>query len=193
MRPFSITLQPNEARIVQASGKILSVKTCDAPLIVAFNSGAPETVKAGDVLPFDGQIKTLNFVNPNATAVSIYFFVGDEAVKFLQQDQSTAVVQLPPAAQANLGTLIKTANTGSAVQFTGTPTYFQWAAITAFRDGSRTPNNDIVYIGSNSAQVIPLSPGDIFYVPIPQNKEVDFRNWYLSVANNGDGVVVLFF
>ncbi len=91
---------------------------------------------------------------------------------------------------------IKTANIGAAVKLTAAATYFRWCLLIAQKDmdgDANAGNVNIGFAGGASQQPIVLAPGDQYVLPLPTGAKVDFQNVWLKVANNGDGVVAIYF
>lgn len=73
---------------------------------------------------------------------------------------------------------------------------------TIFREatiiGKRAPrvnNTGRVYLGvtsGNNTQSFPIGSGETVTLTAPGSLQYDFRDWFLDVDDNGDGVYVLF-
>lgn len=92
--------------------------------------------------------------------------------------------------------LVKTANAGAAVALANAVTYFRWCLLIAQKDMAGTANVgnvNIGFAGAANQQPILLAPGDQYVLPIPVGAKCDFQNVWLKTANNGDGVVAIYF
>lgn len=106
--------------------------------------------------------------------------------------------QITTLTGANATTPIQITKTVAA---SGTPealaasgTYFRKATILA-QKAARSANTGTVYLGigsTNDTQPIGLSPGDVWSIEAPQGEKYDLNDWYLDVATNGDGVVIIY-
>jgi hypothetical protein len=91
MRYFDkIQIAANGSLAQQCPGKVLTVKNCSLPSGVVAVIGANQyPIKSGTVVP-ESEFRCVNFVNQNAVAVTISFWIGDDAAKFTADDNSTA-------------------------------------------------------------------------------------------------------
>ena len=93
--------------------------------------------------------------------------------------------------------IVKTvAASGTPEAITATsPTYFRHAMFTGHNDEARTANTGNVWLGvtsGNSTQPIRIVPNQTITLEAPLGLMFDLSSWYLDVATNGDGVVVIY-
>ena len=94
--------------------------------------------------------------------------------------------------------IIKTvAASGTPEAITSTsPTYFSNAIYIGLKAvNPRTANSGIVYLGvtsGNETQPIAINPSEVYSISAPTGVIFDLSTWYLDVATNGDGVVVIY-
>lgn len=75
-----------------------------------------------------------------------------------------------------------------------TQRYFRYVVITAVKDESSAANTGAVKLGASataSKQPITLNQGDSYVIQAPVGSKYDFRDFYFTVANDGDGLVVI--
>ena len=91
--------------------------------------------------------------------------------------------------------IIKTvAASGTPEVITDTPTYFSYAIFLGER-AVRTANTGIVYLGvtsGNDTQPLAINPGQTLSLSAPIGMEFDLNKWYLDVATNSDGIIVIY-
>jgi len=112
MKPIlsTITIPANGAASCDTPAKVLTVKSCTLPINASMDGGSVNQIQAGAVL--DGPFRTVNFLNTNATAVTLVFWIGNDAVKFSPADNAQA-----NAATSLFGNLGVADNTGAANGF----------------------------------------------------------------------------
>ena len=89
MRHFTATIQPGNSIAETCVGNFLTVKQCNLPLTLTLGGSQQKTVKAGSVIPMDGQ-KNIGLKNGNAVAVTVSFEVDDKPGTFVADDNSTS-------------------------------------------------------------------------------------------------------
>lgn len=177
------------------------VRTAANEFRVSFDGNTWETFKQNDQTEPRRKRDKIYFKALNGVAVTVTFDVGDS--KFTAQDTavtSTALANvandLTKCVEAVPAQFLKTGAIGARTAFAAVALYFRWAIVMAYKDKAGTVNVGNVQIGVSNAlneQPITLAPGDQYVLPIPTGAKVNFQNWFLSIANAGDGVVVLYF
>ncbi len=90
----TFTIPAGGANMQVTAGKYLSVKSCTLPIKASFNGGPLEPTQAGQVTDKSAQpFSYVNFVNPNAMAVTLTCFIGDQPVTYQPSDNSAANAQ----------------------------------------------------------------------------------------------------
>lgn len=147
----------------------------------------------------------ITFYNLTASVCDVTFYAGldpyvpQNVVNNTITATATISNSLTGCVEATPAQFLKPSSTpGTPVKLTAAQTYFRKATIKAVKtlDGlSATANAGDVVIGASataSQQPITLAPGDEYTIEAPVGAKYDFRNWYLDVANSGDGVVVIY-
>jgi hypothetical protein len=92
-------------------------------------------------------------------------------------------------------TVIKTvAASGTPESIAADGTFFRHATVFA-KKAARTVNTGVIYVGTtsvNDAQPYDLEPGDVWTIDAPAGGKLDLNDFYVDVATNGDGVVVIY-
>ena len=112
---YTQTVPANQAVMVSAPGRVLSVKTVTGPLLVAMDGKYANPVLSGTVMA--GPFNCLNFFNPGAAPVTVTFFTGDYQVPFSPADSSGSNAKTTMI--SNLGIITPGSNVGG--QPTTTP------------------------------------------------------------------------
>lgn len=110
MRHFESTIQPGNSIAETCVGNFLTVKQCSLPLTLTLGGSQQKTVKAGSVIPMDGQ-KNIGLTNGNAVAVTVSFEVDDKPGTFVADNNSTS--NASTFAIANLGIAVNAAVNGA--------------------------------------------------------------------------------
>lgn len=186
--------------ILLGAFRYLLIKVASQPFLLSFDRGST----------FQLVSQNMNFVRPDSdriivkayggSASTVTLFYGMEPVT--SQDtvvtsvgDSNLVNNLAKCAEIVPGQILKTMNVGAPQSFVGVATYYRWAIIQAQKSFAGAANAGNVRIGVSAAansQPIELAPGDTYALQVPTGAKVNFQNWYLSVANNGDGITVLY-
>ena len=85
---------------------------------------------------------------------------------------------------------------GAPSQFVGATLYCRWAMIMGCKDVAGTPNTGNVKVGVSGVvggQPLVITPGASVVIPQPAGAKMDLKLWYLSIANAGDGIAVIYF
>ena len=89
MRPFSTSIPAGGCYSASSPGKFISVKTSSLPITLTIGAQS-FTVRSGSVIPLEGDIN-FNFTNGNSIPVYLYFFVGDDQMRFSPDDNSYSI------------------------------------------------------------------------------------------------------
>lgn len=93
------------------------------------------------------------------------------------------------------GQLIITASaSGTPVQFTNATTLVTRVTIIG-KKAARTANTGTVYIGPSSAndsQVYEIATGEVVTLNARNGYMINLTDWYLDVATNNDGIIILY-
>lgn len=152
------------------------------------------------------QFGKLTFYNNGGAPVQITFYVSETPIKISDvtvQSSVTVNTQLTNtlagcAAAALTDAAIVTNGAGAAKQFNAASTPFRKITILAYQGFAAptnppTPNVGAVYIGvSANHQPITLNPGDIYTFEAPTGSKYDLNTFYVSAANGGDGVLIIY-
>jgi len=75
------------------------------------------------------------------------------------------------------------------------PTYYRWALLYGFKSESGTNNVGTVKVGWNSGankQPIAVAPGGLVVIEAPLGAKWNLQDLYMDVANDDDGVVIVY-
>ncbi len=151
----------------------------------------------------------LTFRNRTGAPVTTTVWIGEE--RFSSQNVSVSVpsgvsvtnipsvsVQntLANCVDSNPSQFLKTSTAAAAaVALAAAGTKFRWALLLGCKSENGTANVGSVFVGASGdagKQPIEIFPGSAYVLPLPQGAKWDFGSWFLKVANDGDGLVVIF-
>lgn len=207
MIPIPITIPANTAAgngtiKYSARGKYFLLKATNGEFLVqtdygqTFDFSQPGEGFGNDNTPM---FKRLNFSNPNGTAVSLTFYASMTPIR--TPDASVNNTITASASLTNTLALcaleaenqVQVVSAGAAVAFAAAGTYFRRAVIIAQQTLGRTANVGNVFIGvGGAAQPITLAPGGIWTIEADTGGKRDLGSWYVSAANAGDGISILY-
>jgi hypothetical protein len=143
----------------------------------------------------------LTFYNSTAAVVTATVWVGEEEYS----DQNTTVTNsvsttfgndIANCIDAVPSQFLKISNAAAApVALAAAGTKFRWALLLGCKAQDSTANAGSVFVGALGGagqQPIEVFAGTAYVLPVPQGAKWDFGNWFLKVANDGDGLVVIY-
>lgn len=200
----TFTLKANSQRVESVKGKVVACISSTGVFNVELDNGGYQELSTGRKISGDA-FKRVTFVDTSGSDNTITFYIGNEDITLpnVIQDassSSTAIANnISSCIASTPSQILKTNGTpGTPVALTAAQTYFRKAIIIAQKtlDGlagaANTGNVAIGASGTAAQQPILLTPGDSYVIDAPIGGKYDFRNFYLDVANAGDGVVVIY-
>lgn len=207
MTPITIIIPAagNSAGIknYSARGKYFLLEAASGPFTVKTDVGQTFNFQnPGDGFgdPNAKTFKQLYFSNLGGTPVTVTFYASPNAIR----SATTALTSNVTATATLTNTLANCAFEpesqiqvnfvgAGAVAFAAAGTYFRRATIVAQQTAGRVANVGNVFIGaSNANQPITLAPGGIWTIEADTGGKRDLGSWYVSAANNGDGITILY-
>lgn len=186
-------------------------------LVTALNGSFNVVTNQGDTYSIDetgsgfGDTKSpifasLNFYNATGSAVTITFYVSLYPIKTSDVTVQSSVTvssaitnvlaDCTPAALNSSAIGCAAANT--AYQFSGASVLFRKIIILAYKSfgtagNPPTANTGQVFIGVGSIKMpIALNPGDVWDLEAPTGASYNLNEFYISAANAGDGILVIY-
>lgn len=206
IQDFDLTLAAGEQLTRTIKGKLVVVKSCTAAFKLRSNNMSERTLNAGDRFGNENQknfFNSLNFRNDSGASNTISYIVADEPVEIAPVINSvvntvgTAITNsLASCIAATPTQLLKTTTTAaSPAVVAAVATYFRKAIIYAVKTlagAVNTSDVNIGFSGTASQQPIVIPPGGEYVLEPPNGAKWNLADLYLTVATNGDGIVVLY-
>ena len=199
----TITLAASGSLTIAARGKVVAIVSSTAGFDLRLGNGSPVGMNAGRVLGSAASKtiwKSLTFIDTSGSANTITFTFGDEDIK-VETAVTTAVTTSISNSIANCiaatpTQLLKTTTVAaSPAVVAASATYFRKAIIYAVKTLAGAVNTSDVnlgFSGTASQQPILIPPGGEYTLEPPNGAKWNLADLYLTVATNGDGVVILY-
>jgi hypothetical protein len=182
-------------------GKVFAVISATGSFDIELDNDGKQSMVSGRKISGEA-FKRVRFYNTSGASNTITYYAGNDDIELstpISADGSAATATIVPEAVSSSQFLKTSSAPGTPVALTAAATYFQHATIIARKslDGASGAgaNAGNVVIGASATanqQPLLLAPGDEVTVQAPVGKKRNFSNWYLDVANSGDGVVVIY-
>jgi len=193
-----ITIPANGAHVESVQGRYFVCISATASFKVEPNTGGKIIIGAGGA--FGGEkskvFRRLTFHNTTGTDIDVSFYAGDEKYELNVPIDNGSVSAIIGTASTTPQQFVKTSSTpATPVALSATSKLFQRATIIALKTLAGGTNSGNVNLGASSTvnqQPYVLEPGDEIVLEAPIGKQWNFTDWYLDVANSGDGVVVIY-
>jgi len=166
--------------------------------LVAFDGSAflPASIGLPYSAPTLDEFRVIAFKNPTATDITATVYAGNLDTRDERKvyTGSVAAIIIPTAAVPTQ--FLKTSTAAAApVALKAVSTSFSKATLLAKNSLAGADNTGNVNIGPSptaNQQPFLLAPGDELVLAPAIGLKWDFADWYLKVATNGDGVVVIY-